>query len=347
MRAVALAALLASACGTFEEPSIVLDLRVLAMRTDVGPMPTKADQVIDVDVSEGLPSISELLSELRPTSVTAWVADPGGFENDPLLWSMTLCLPDEDGRCDRTLPHIEFGSGLIDDPEGSEVFQRPFAMILPSDPAMGQAMLAMLLAEYDRNQVSALGGFDLLIELRIGRAAEPRENDIYAAKRLKISARIPLERAANTNPSISAMETAIDGDLPVTGFASANGESVHCADPRYQGARAMVSPGDVVTLFPNEAVDTREDYAVPGFDGQTIILKEAVSYQWLATYGSWSDETTGGGHDVLGNQSLLGSDWTAPNLGGRSTPLDVSIWMIQRDERFGVTPLETCLTVVP
>jgi hypothetical protein len=195
--------------------------------------------------------------------------------------------------------------------------------------------------------VNALGGVDLMIELRIGRSAAPRENDIYASKKLKISPRIPVERAANTNPAIAGIETAVDGLLPVTGFASGNGQSVHCADPTYQGSRAMAHPGDVITLFPNEASDTREDYAVPGLDGETIILKEAVSYQWLATYGSWSDETTGGGHDILGNQSLLGSDWTAPFLGNRSDPLDVSIWMIQRDERFGVTPVETCLTVFP
>ena len=105
-----------------------------------------------------------------------------------------------------------------------------------------------------------------------------------------------------------------------------------------------MTPGDVVTLFPNEANDTRENYAVPGLDGTTILLEESVSYQWLTTYGGWSDETTGGGHDILGNQSLLGSDWTAPFT---NTELDVTLWMIQRDERFGVTPIETCITVVP
>jgi hypothetical protein len=346
IRAVVLAALFASACGTFEEPSIVLDLRVIAMRTDIGPLPTKADQVIDVDLSEQ-PQIGDLLSQLQTTNVTAWVADPGGEETDPLLWSMTLCLPDEDGRCDRSEPHLEFGAGEIDDPEGSAVFQRPFASILPSDARTGTTIAAMLLDAIQGDPVSAVGGVDLIIELRIGRAAESRDHDVYATKKLKISPRIPIQRAANTNPNISGIETAIDGVEAVPGFASGNGVSVHCADPMYQAARASVSPGDIVTLFPNESSDTREDYAVPGLDGATIILKEAVSYQWLATYGSWSDETTGGGHDLLGNQSLLGSDWTAPVLGGRTVPLDVSLWMIQRDERFGVTPLEMCITVFP
>jgi hypothetical protein len=350
MRIAILAALLASACGSFEEPSIVIDLRVIAMRTDIGAgSPSKADQVLDVDLTEE-PQIGDLLSQLQPTSVTVWVADPGGQEDDALLWSMTLCLPGEEGRCDRTLPHIEFGAGEIEDPDGSPTAQRPFAEILPGDSQTGNTIVAMLVREIRENPVSALGGVDLMIELRIGRSAASRENDIYAAKKLRISPRIPLERAANTNPSITGIETAVNGFTAVASFASAGGQSVRCNDASFQGElpgqRARVSQGDVVTLFPNEASDTREDYAVPGLDGSTIILEESVSYQWLTTYGGWSDETTGGGHDILGNQSLLGSDWTAPFIGNRDF-LDVSLWMIQRDERFGVTPIETCITVVP
>lgn len=346
MRALALLAILTGACGTFEEPSIVLDLRVIAMRTEVGnTAPSKADQVIDVDLTEE-PQVGDLLSQLQPTRVTAWVADPGRAEDDRLLWSMTLCLPDDEGRCDRTLPHIEFGAGEIEDPDSSPSFQRPFAEILPGDSQTGNTIVAMLLREIRENPVNALGGVDLMIELRIGRSADPRDLDIYAAKKLRIAPRIPLERAPNANPSITGIETAVNGLSPFGNFPSAGGQSVRCADPAYQARKAEVFAGDAVTLFPNEANDTREKYAVPGLDGSTIILDESVSYQWLTTFGGWSDETTGGGHDVLGNQSLLGSDWTAPFIGGRDF-LDVSLWMIQRDERFGVTPVETCLTVLP
>ncbi len=346
MRAVAIAALLASACGTFEEPSIVLDLRVIAMRTDIGSnSPTQADQVIDVDLTKE-PQVGDLLAQLRTTSVTAWVADPGTSRR--LVWSMTLCLPGDEGRCDFSRPHIEFGAGEIDDPDTSTSYQRPYAEILPGDSQMGTTIVAMLLREIQDNPVNALGGVDLIVQLQIGGADEPRANDIFAVKKLRIAPRIPVERAPNTNPSITGIETAVNGFAAVDNFRSAGGQSIRCSDPSYQrlGGKAEVRQGDVVTIFPNEAHDTREDYAIPGLDGSTIILEEAISYQWLATYGGWSDETTGGGHDILGNQSLLGSDWTAPYLGGRDF-LDVSIWMIQRDERFGVTPVETCITVVP
>ena len=335
-------ALFTGACGTFEEPSIVLDLRVIAMRTDVGTgTPTHADQVLDVDLTQE-PQVGDLLAQLQATSVTAWVADPN--KDRRLVWSMTLCLPDEEGRCDLSLPHIEFGAGEIDDPDTSTSFQRPFAEILPGDAQTGSTIVAMLLREIRENPVNALGGVDLLVQLQLGGADEPRANDIYAAKKLRISPRIPIERAPNTNPNITGIETAVDNGAPVDNFRSSGGQSIRCSDPGYQISKSRVRPGDVVTLFPNEAGDTRENYAVPGLDGSTIILEETVSYQWFVTYGGWSDETTGGGHDILGNQSLLGSDWTAPPLGSRDF-LDVSIWMIQRDERFGVTPIETCLTV--
>lgn len=345
---IALGALVAfGGCGTFEEPSIVIDLRVVAMRTDVltedGFPSGKADQVIDVNLAQE-PQVGDLLSQLRATGVTAWVADPG--KDRHLVWSMTLCLPGTEGRCDLARPHLEIGAGELDDPDSSTSFQRPYAEILPADPATGTTIAAMLLGAIRENPVSAVGGVDLMIQLQIGGIDEPRTNDIYAAKKLRIAPRIPLERAANTNPQFSSIETAVNGLGPVVGFASAGGQSVRCADPAYQAAKAVVRPGDSVTLFPNEATDTRETYASPGLDGSTIIIEETVSYQWLATYGGWSDETTGGGRDLLGNQSLLGSDWTAPNIGGRPF-LDVTLWMIQRDERLGVTPLETCITVVP
>ena len=120
-----------------------------------------------------------------------------------------------------------------------------------------------------------------------------------------------------------------------------------CGDPPNGQPITYVDPGDSVTLFPIEPDGVREQYLAPTLDGQAIELEETISYQWLASSGSWSDETTGGGHDVLGNQSLLGSDWTAPRGAIPADGYPVSIWMIQRDERLGVNVFETCIVVMP
>ena len=341
MRTLLAALAFLTACGTFEEPSIVLDLRVLAMRTETldeqGFPDGRADQVLDVDAMSDL-APADILAEMRPTQITAWVADPAKRDT-PLYWDMTLCLADDDGRCDFTLPYQNLGAGLLDDPDDADSPQQPLAIMVPDFTTV-----AMILRAIEDNPVEILGGVDLQIQMRIGRADEPRENDLYAAKQLRIAPRIPAQRAANNNPRFDMIETAVNGAAGIQ-LPGNNMFSTRCNDAGVIPPR--VRPGDAVTMFPNEAEGTREMYVVPGLDGKAIQIEESVSYQWLATYGSWSDETTGGGHDVLGNQSLLGSDWTAPRLGSGSGPLDVSLWMIQRDERLGVTMFETCVTVMP
>ncbi len=94
-RALAMLAVLAG-CTTFEDPTIVLDLRVLAMTANI------PDQVVDVDLAMPMPA--EILDQLQNTDVCALVADPA--HERFLRWSMTLCLLDEEGRCDRTLPFV-------------------------------------------------------------------------------------------------------------------------------------------------------------------------------------------------------------------------------------------------
>ena len=64
----------------------------------------------DVDLDE--PSAADILDQLQPTTVTALIADPGAGR--PLRWSMTLCLLDDEGRCDRARPYQELGAGVID-----------------------------------------------------------------------------------------------------------------------------------------------------------------------------------------------------------------------------------------
>ena len=52
------------------------------------------------------------------------------------------------------------------------------------------------------------------------------------------------------------------------------------------------------------------------------------------------------GH-LFGNPAPLNSTWTAPDASEISQPLDVSLWIVQRDERYGVHWYETCVRVSP
>jgi hypothetical protein len=111
-----------------------------------------------------------------------------------------------------------------------------------------------------------------------------------------------------------------------------------------QVAPVAVSSGQKLRLEPIENIATRETYEVPTIDGTTRTFTEAVTYQWLATAGKFSSGNTGGGHDPFGNLEPLHTEWTAPKV---TEDTRVSMWIIQRDERLGVTLYESCVIVQP
>ncbi len=310
-------------CGSFEDPTLVLDLRVLAMHA------SPPEQVVDVDLEA--PDRLAILSQLAPTTVCGLVADPNAFR--PLRWSMTLCLLDAEARCDRERPYVELGAGQIDDPDTSEVAQTPCAQVFPSNE-----MIAMLLDAVDQNPVEALGGVQTTVVLSVAALDDPT-TEVFASKHLRVSPRIPAGRLPNVNPTVNGIDSADANNATVI-----LPRNKRCAELDPEDITIpTVRPGGRITLFPNEPPDVRETYLAPTLDGGIAQLKETISYQWLATRGAWSDEFTGGGHDVLGNQSLLGSDWIAPEVTGTTL---VSLWMIQREERFGVSWYETCVRIM-
>ena len=321
---------LTSACATFETESIVLDLRVLAMRASYGDPALRfgPEQVIDVDLAH--PDPTAILAQLQPTTVCGLIADPGAHR--ALRWDMTVCLLTLEDRCDPDHAQIPLGSAMIEDPEDSTSPQVACADVVP-----GQQLLTMLREAVIANPVQAVGGIEYGVVLAVGDPATP-DVRAYAAKHLRVAARIPATRLPNQNPRVDYVDGALRG-------ASVGAPALRCAEDGLTGIATVVGHSDVVTLFPVEPAGVRERYDAPTLDGHTASLTETLSYQWLATDGSFSDETTGGGHDVLGNQSLLGTQWTAP----RSTEPahKTSIWMIQRDERYGVSWVETCFALFP
>jgi hypothetical protein len=110
-RAAIAAALVLAACGSFEEPSIVIDLRILAMTA------TPPEQVVPFDPEDPLDV------EFGPAEVCALLADPG--QSRRLEWSMTLCPPQGGRRCAADRPQIPLGSGVTDDPD--QTTMRPCA----------------------------------------------------------------------------------------------------------------------------------------------------------------------------------------------------------------------------
>ncbi|MBZ0232554.1 MAG: hypothetical protein K8M05_09520, partial [Deltaproteobacteria bacterium] len=77
---------IAAGCGSFENPSIVIDLRFIGIAAE------PPEQVVPFDPE------NPLGTEFGPVQVCAVVADPG--EARALAWSMSVCRPVGGRRCD-------------------------------------------------------------------------------------------------------------------------------------------------------------------------------------------------------------------------------------------------------
>ncbi len=320
MRKAALALALA-ACGTFEDPAIVIDLRILATTAD------PPEQLIPIDPNNP-PDPSTIA--LVPVELCTLIAEPG--IDRPLEWQMLACPPSDDGRCEDGDPTVTVGGGLIDDPETAGAPQVACGRLEGGAPT-----LLILRDTIENDPLAGFDHVDLQVSIRVQPVGEPADQAIWGTKAVRFGAQLPAERTANQNPTL----TRIDADLGGTTVPLPLGR---CAD---QVAPLTIAPGTEVTLTPIEPVGAREDYLVPTFSGGVRMLHENLSYQWLAGAGSYSRGGSGGPKDGVGNEPPLDSTFTAPAASVVGAGLDVPLWIVQRDERLGLAWFESCVRVAP
>lgn len=315
------ATLALAACGSFEDPAIVLDLRILAMTAS----PPEQLVVYDPD--------NLAATELDEVEVCALVADPA--EQRRLQWSMTVCPPQSGRRCwdDRPSLPLLGEPGLLGDPETADDPQLACAYILP-----GPEVLAILQDTIEHDSVSGFSGIDLTVSLRVVPEGGSEDEAVYGFKSARYSPHLPAERVANTNPYVDHFAIAENG---IELAALRPGRCVDHATPH------ILAPGESLTLVPIEPEGVREDYLVPTVDGGSRMFTEYLSYQWLATAGDWTRETSGGARDAAGNEPSLGSTWQAPASEDLDGITNVSLWVMYRDERGGGRWFESCARVVP
>ena len=318
--------LVLAACGSFEDPNVVIDLRVLALAA------SPPDQVVDVDLTQPIMP-DALLAQLVPTQVCALIADPSLDRR--LLWSMQACVFGSGERCDDGYPPIELGGGLLEDPDRTVPEPQLCATVMPDAQLLG-----LLFQILQNDALRGLGGIDYAVVLRVGGEDADRTLDQYATKDVRVVPRIPMARAANANPTIDHLDASIDdvpaGTLPLG----------RCPE---NPAPYVLPPGTKLRLTPVEPPGAREVYAVPTLDGQVQTFTESLTYQWIAGAGGFSRGNTGGPRDLSGNPAPLFSDYKSPGAGDLMgpMPMDVSLWIIQRDERLGVRWYESCVRVTP
>jgi hypothetical protein len=321
----ALLLLAVAACAKFEDPSTVIDLRPIAVSADL------PEQVIDISATT---TADQVLAQLSDTHLGVLLSDLN-FERR-IRWSAEVCNLDSAGRCDHSAPYETLGSGFWDDPDAPGAPPGGYPLTIPADGNL----IGILYDELQSDTLHGLGGEYFGISLKIGGEGADPSLDQYVGKEMLVSPRIPADRTPNHNPTIDHIDTYVNDDMSAT-YPLPLGR---CSD--LTGASPMmVHAKDKVRLQPVELSTTRETYSVPTIDGMTRTFTEAVTYQWLATAGSFSDSTTGGGHDPFGNLAPLHTDWTAPS--SVKSPVNVWLWIIVRDERYGLTWYQACVTVAP
>ncbi len=314
-----------AACGKFQDPNIAVDLRVLAMTASV------PEQVVDVDPTN--PDISQLLPQLVASEVCALVTDPNSA-NRRLRWSMVLCPEGSDDRCDDSAPQVLLGQALSPGPDNSVPEPRMCATVQPDANLVG-----ILVYSLKNDILRALQGEQYMVMLHVGEENGDPTLDVYAAKALQITLRVPADRTPNQNPYLNEIDATLPGADPVPLPMG------RCID---QSAPLEVPPSTKVRLTPIEPDGIHETYTIELLDGTFATFTESISYQWTAAGGSYSSGDTGGPHDRFGNLPPLFTDWTSPSksdLGG--LPTDIALWVVQRDERLGAAWYETCIRVVP
>jgi hypothetical protein len=326
-RALILAAVLAG-CGTFQDPDIVLDLRVLAVEA------TPPDQVITIDIAQP-PDPIDVLAQLVPTQVCALVADPGADRR--LRWSMAMCPFGANAtgkRCSDATKTVQVAQGTIDDPDTTVPAPMLCASVAADASLLGVLVNALAIADF-----GGLGGIDFDLELRVGGELDDPALDVFTSKTLRVLPRIPATVTANHNPTIDHVDMAIDGRAGAMPIPLAR-----CVD---NPAPPELPPATKIRLTPVEPGDARETYVAPTIDGTGQTFTESLTYQWTASAGSFSSGSTGGPHDLAGNPSPLFTDFKTPDAADLAEPTDITIWIVQRDERLGVHWFETCVRAVP
>jgi len=309
---------LLAACGKFQDPNIVVDLRVIGMTASV------PEQVIDVG--------SDVLPQLVASDVCALVGDPS-FDGRRLRYTMTLCPIGDSDRCDDGVPQHVVAQGLLQDPDITVPEPKLCATIEPDGNLLGVVKYAL-----DNDILHGLEGEAYEVELRVGGQDADPSLDLFAAKSLQVIANIPAGRPPNHNPTL----TEIDVTMPDMSVAPL--PLGRCVD---QPAPLEVPPATKLRLTPIEPDGVREMYDVVKLDGTIQTFTENLTYQWVAGAGSFSDGETGGPHDPFGNEPPLFSDWKSPAAKDLDGPTAISIWVLQRDERLGAAWYESCIRVVP
>jgi hypothetical protein len=362
----------AGACTDFENPTTVIDLRMLAV------VAAPSEIILEADISNpAMPTVDP--ANNPPVTLTALVADPVGYgrelsytiracPNDPFAAAPPMggqgggVFPSGGARttvgsalCDDADPNTWWlTSGIIPAGDGDRVSVQASA---PLQPTTDQ-LIAAFRADIFPDQFGNLhGGFDLGMPFTFDITIDAGTEQIRGIKRVLYWARrINDAQAANQNPTIDTLSAFYDRDEAT--FEPADEVKVippvDAMNPTFlvmPGKRSiwiMPSAGNTET-FQTTVIDPDTHLAVP-----FTVERETLRYRFFATAGTFAPaNTTSERNPALGGDAplRLESEYTLPTADKIATRPDgtaiVTIWVVVRDDRGGESWQERKLLITP
>lgn len=263
------------ACGLpYEDPSLVVDMRVMGIRLEPPELMASA---CPTGVGTLPPEL--FLSFAQPVTMTALIVDPRGGGRD-IVWELFACSAVGDRTCERDTETVQVGSGRTREGVLSYTF-RPGAALLPDNTPL-------LLKVLERDDFLGLGGLRLPLVLHLGAEGE----EVFAQKLMVFSCPYFPEMQPNVTPSLSGLVM---------------GEASWPEDPPLP-----LSGRGPFRAHPEDFSALEESYIVPSFDLSRVNLEESWKLSWYTDYGTFSPSQTGG-TDLAGRESRHNVEWRLPD----------------------------------
>jgi hypothetical protein len=360
----------AAACTDFQNPTTVIDLRILAVK--VAP----SEIILDADVSD--PSNPTVDPANNPmVTVTPLIADPAG-NGRPVTYSINACpndpfapAPPGGGQGGGAFPsggaRTTVGSALCDDPSLTwdlvdDVNAANSAGVQPTPDMLKEAFAHDVFPDQYGN---IHGGFDLgmplTLDIRVT-AGTPDTGieEIRGVKRvLYWLRRIDDQQMANQIPTIDTLS--MFNDREDTTFDPIDTpQEIPPPDPNAPAPYdAVVSAGQrTIWILPSKG--NAESYETTIIDSTThqavpyTVERETLRYRFFATAGTFGPPTTSSEPDpgfVTTGPVHIESEYSLPTSDKITVDGDghaiVTIWVVVRDDRGGESWAERRLQITP
>jgi hypothetical protein len=365
---LALAAASGLACTSFQDPTTVIDLRMLAVQAD------PSEVILDVDLSN--PTMPTVDPANNPSiKVTPLIVDPKG-DGRAVTYSISACpndpfapAPPGGGQGGGAFPsggaRTTVGSALCDEnsPTTWVLAAGPIdnGMSVDVQPTVDQLTVAFMKDVFPDQYGNLHGGFDLGMPLTLDIKVDAGTEEIRAVKRVLYWAqRIDDQQMPNQLPLIDTLSLfyarddatfdPVDTPQPIVHDDTAVPPAAFDADVTAGATSLWILPskGDA-EMYETTVLDPDTHHAVP-----FTVPRETLRYRFFATAGTFTPAVTQSEPEpgfVAKGPIHIESEYHLPNanqiaVDGYGHAI-VTIWVVVRDDRGGESWQARRLQITP